>query len=47
MFKFLLKLKSKENLTVRYTMSVGFEKCLWDKSVREDWEDAPGKISGR
>ena len=47
MFKFLLKLKSKENLTVRPTMEVGFEKCLWEKPFREDWGDAPGKKGER
>ena len=47
MLKFLLKLKSRENLTVRHTTEVGFEKCLWDKPFREDSGDAPGKMGER
>ena len=47
MSKFLLELKFKENLTVRHTTAVGYEKCLWNKPFREDWGDAPGKMGGR
>lgn len=41
--RFLLKLKSKENLMVRHTVAVGLEKSLRDKPFREDWGNAPGK----
>ena len=41
MSKFLLELKSKENLTVRHTTAVGYEKRLWNKPFREDLGGCP------